>query len=320
MRQRRAVLATISQPRKVSYFRNFSCSLFSLCVAGEVVDGREEEATGAAGRVGDGLHRLGAHAFHHGLDQGARREVLARAALGVLGVLLQEALVDVALHIGAQQHPALAVDQLDQLVQLGRVGDLVLALHEDVAQHAGLLAQLVQQLHVVALQLGAALVAQALPVEVVGDVRVAVVRRLAVLIGHLQEQQVGELLQVVAVAHAVIAQGVAEVPDFVDDGGGGHGDRMGASGRPGSLVVKDHLALGLQLAEDLVSRDQRNTEVDGCCGDHRIGQFQAVAQPQVDGQVLDGSVDLLQLAAIQETVYLLQVSIRTMVLATTSWP
>jgi hypothetical protein len=33
----------------------------------------------------------------------------------------------------------------------------------------------------------------------------------------------------------------------------------------------------------------------------------AVAQPQVDGQVLDGSVDLLQLAAIQETVYLLQV-------------
>jgi hypothetical protein len=217
------VLATISQPWKVSYFRNFSCSLFSLCVAGEEVVGRQEEAAGAAGRVGDGLQGLGAHALHHGLDERARREVLPGAALGVLGVLLQQALVDVALHIGAQQHPALAVDQVDQLVQLGRVADLVLGLHEDVAQHAGLLAQLVQQLHVVALQLGAALAAQALPVVALGDVRIAVVGRLAVLIGHLQEQQIGELLQVVAVAHAIIAQGVAEVPDFVDDGGGGHG-------------------------------------------------------------------------------------------------
>ncbi len=45
---------------------------------------------------------------------------------------------------------------------------------------------------------------------------------LRVLIRHLQEDQVGELLQIVAIAHAVVAQGVAETPDFLDEGGGVH--------------------------------------------------------------------------------------------------
>jgi hypothetical protein len=35
--------------------------------------------------------------------------------------------------------------------------------------------------------------------------------------------QVGELLQVVAIAHPVVAQGVAEVPELLDQGGGVHG-------------------------------------------------------------------------------------------------
>ena len=41
----------------------------------------------------------------------------------------------------------------------------------------------------------------------------------AALVGHLQEEQVGELLDVVAVIDAVVAQGVAEAPEFVDDVG-----------------------------------------------------------------------------------------------------
>ena len=37
------------------------------------------------------------------------------------------------------------------------------------------------------------------------------------LVGHLEEQQVGQLLDVVAVVDAVVAEGVAEAPEFADD-------------------------------------------------------------------------------------------------------
>jgi len=45
----------------------------------------------------------------------------------------------------------------------------------------------------------------------------------------LQQQQVSELLHVVAIAHAVVAQHVAVVPEFLDDGGGVHDDAIGAN-------------------------------------------------------------------------------------------
>ena len=37
------------------------------------------------------------------------------------------------------------------------------------------------------------------------------------LVGHLQEQQIRELLEVVAVRQSVVAQDVAVVPELVDD-------------------------------------------------------------------------------------------------------
>ena len=46
----------------------------------------------------------------------------------------------------------------------------------------------------------------------------AIVWWLAVLIGHLEEEEIGELFQVVTVAYAIIAEGVAEGPDFRNDG------------------------------------------------------------------------------------------------------
>ena len=55
---------------------------------------------------------------------------------------------------------------------------------------------------------------------------VALVRRTAVFVGHLEENQVGELLQIVAVADAVVAEGGAEAPDFGDDGVGGHEEEL----------------------------------------------------------------------------------------------
>lgn len=50
----------------------------------------------------------------------------------------------------------------------------------------------------------------------------AVVRFLRTFVRQLQKQQVGELFRVVAVAHAIVAQGVTEIPDFLDEGRGVH--------------------------------------------------------------------------------------------------
>ena len=41
----------------------------------------------------------------------------------------------------------------------------------------------------------------------------------AVLVVHLEEQQVSQLLDIVAVRHAVVAQDIAVVPQALDDGG-----------------------------------------------------------------------------------------------------
>ena len=100
---------------------------------------------------------------------------------------------------------------------IGRVLELVLRLGEDQAEQAFLLAQFLQRVAVVVEQLVAVPLHQAGPV-IAGEYRAGlVVGRPAALVGHLQEQQIGELLDVVAVAHAVVTQDVAVVPEFLDD-------------------------------------------------------------------------------------------------------
>ena len=79
MTHRRAALSTISQPCSASWRRCCFWSRSSVCDGRDVVVGGQEEAAGAAGRVADGLPGLGLHDVDHGLDQRARREVLAGA-------------------------------------------------------------------------------------------------------------------------------------------------------------------------------------------------------------------------------------------------
>jgi hypothetical protein len=62
-------------------------------------------ARGAGGGIDDGGPRLGARDFDDGIDQDAGSEVLAGAGLGVLGVPFEQALVDIALHVGAEGAP-----------------------------------------------------------------------------------------------------------------------------------------------------------------------------------------------------------------------
>jgi hypothetical protein len=62
------------------------------------------------------------------------------------------------------------------------------------------------------------------PTVLGGNINEPVVRRFGVFGGHFEEDEVGQLFQVVAIANARIAQDVAEAPHFGDDGGGlGHG-------------------------------------------------------------------------------------------------
>jgi len=89
---------------------------------------RQKEAACAAGRITDGLSRFGADRLHYGPDERPRGEILSSAALHILGVLLQEALVDRPLDIHIQAQPGLAIDQLHQPAQLGRGLDLALGL------------------------------------------------------------------------------------------------------------------------------------------------------------------------------------------------
>ena len=96
---------------------------------------------------------FGTHHVHDGANEGAGREVLARAALGVLGVLLQEPLVCIALHVGVEARPLLPVDEVgDEPSELRRVLNLVLGLPEDDPEHPLRLAERLQGLPVVDLQ------------------------------------------------------------------------------------------------------------------------------------------------------------------------
>ena len=118
-------------PRRASYRRCFFWSFVQLVVLLDVAVRGEQEAAGAAGRVGDDFAGLRLDAVHDGIDERARREVLARAALDVLGVALQQPLVRVALDVGAHPAPVLVADQVDdELPQLRRVLNLVLGLAE----------------------------------------------------------------------------------------------------------------------------------------------------------------------------------------------
>ena len=55
------------------------------------------------------------------------------------------------------------------------------------------------------------------PIVIFGNLAGLVVGRLRALVGHLEEQQIRQLFDIVAVAHPVVAQDVAVVPEFLDN-------------------------------------------------------------------------------------------------------
>ena len=86
--------------------------------------------------------RVGLHAAHDGLDQDARREVLPGALLALGGGLLQQSLEGCGLDVDVEGSPLGLVDELDELLQVDRLGEPALGPGEDVAQDAVLCAEL----------------------------------------------------------------------------------------------------------------------------------------------------------------------------------
>ncbi len=178
----------------------------------------EQEAARPAGRVGDPRSGLRSHHLDDRPDQRSRREVLAGPGLDVLRVSLEQALVGVALHVGVEREPALPVDQVDdEAAQLCRILDPVLRLAEDDAQHPRLPAELGEDMTVMNLERVAVPLEERGPVETRGHDRRPRERRPRLLVGHLEEEQIRELLEVVAVREPVVPQDVAVAPQPLDE-------------------------------------------------------------------------------------------------------
>ena len=136
---------------------------------------------------------------------------------------IQEPFVCVALDVGVERDPLLAVDEIgDEASQLGRILDLVLRLPEDEAEHPPFLAQSLKRSAILHLERVAFLGQEGGPIEAAGDDGCLRPRRLRALVGHLEEEKERQLLDVVAVGEAVVAKDVAVVPEFGDDLLGGH--------------------------------------------------------------------------------------------------
>ena len=191
--------------------------LAELVVLGNVVVGGEEEAAGAAGGVANHLHRLGCHDIDDGADERAGCEVLPGSLVRGPGGLFEQAFVDGTLDVHVHAGPILVADHLDHALEVGGVGDLVLGLAEDDADEAGHFAEVLEGVAVVDFEIVAALAAQLGPGKLFRD-RI-VEAQLGHLVGELEEEQVGDLLDVVAVTDPRVLEDVGVVPDFGDYGG-----------------------------------------------------------------------------------------------------
>jgi hypothetical protein len=120
----------------------------------------------------------------------------------------------------------------DQSTQLGRILNLVLRLAEDHPKHARPFAEFFEGLAVVSFEIVAIQLQQRIPAESLWDGGRFVEGRLRLLVGHLQEEQERQLLDVIAIGQAVVAEDIAVVPELLDQGGGvGHWSRGDAEAR-----------------------------------------------------------------------------------------
>ena len=102
-----------------------------LWVSQERLCSKEKAAASTAG-VSNRLFRFRAQTGHHCFDERAGCKILPCTTFYVLGVLLQQTFVDLALHIGGHGYPVFLVDHLHHAVQDGNIADFVDGPFEDL--------------------------------------------------------------------------------------------------------------------------------------------------------------------------------------------
>src|SRR5207302_1967027 len=153
---------------------------------------------------------IGFDATDDGFYEDARGEVLARPLLAFGSSFLQQTLVRSRLDVRAQLGPPHIVDQRDKLFEIDRVVEARLGPRVDVPEDARRLAELAEHVHVVLAEFRTAGVPDRRPAATLGNLD-------ALLVGHLEEEQVRDLLNVVPVVNAVVTEGVAEPPEFLNN-------------------------------------------------------------------------------------------------------
>ncbi len=174
--------------------------------------GGDQEATGAGGGILDHIAERRLHHRHHAVDQRPRREVLAGPRLLLVGVLLQKAFVQIAEPLLPRRVPVELVDLAHKRRERRRLLDEGACIGEDLLDQRRAIAAEMDQGELVVLQpveSGAGF--EIIPAVVVGEL---IFR--AGLLGHLQEEQIGQLGHILVVGDAIVLQDVAEVPELLD--------------------------------------------------------------------------------------------------------
>ena len=184
---------------------------------------RQQEAARAAAGVRHRFGDLRVHHVHHGGNQGAGREILSRPALFVLAVLFQDFFVDRAFQVAFHHVPVIFRYHVDDLFQHHRAVDLVDGTGENGFDQAIGIRQVFEDFIIFFHQVVAAEITKVFPFAAFRQITSQAQRFLFVV--HFQEQDVGELGDVIRETHPRRGQHVGDVP------------HLGEQGRFGFLVL-----------------------------------------------------------------------------------
>ena len=147
------------------------------------IAGSNHKAEGTTGRIVAALAGLGCHQTRHYVNQYTRSEVLPGTALLFVSVFLQQSFVKITQSLLLRAEPVQLVNRPDNLFQILRLVDIRRrALVNFLNASRALLAQVIQQLLVKALQLQALARQQIVPAIALRDIFLA-----AGFLGHLQK-------------------------------------------------------------------------------------------------------------------------------------
>ena len=181
----------------------------ALCLLQQPLVRADKEPAGTARGIADRevglLPGIGFHAPDNRLDQDTRREVLPGTLLPFARRLLQKSLERLAFHINVEFGPLRLIDETDQVLQVHRIGKPGECAGKNIAEKSVLLPEFPEHIQVMIRQVRPGLRNECLPVAAFGKFD-------APLICHLDEEEIGDLLDIIPVIDPVMPERVAESP------------------------------------------------------------------------------------------------------------